>query len=42
MATAGWRISRRQFFRTSCGMAAAFVALNEIYGNPLQPCVHVL
>ena len=35
-------LNRRQFFRTSCGMAAAFLAMNEIYGNPLQPCVHVL
>ena len=26
-------LSRRQFFRTSCGMAAAFVAMNEIYGG---------
>jgi len=29
-------LSRRQFFRTSCGMAAAFVAMNEIYGNVFQ------
>ena len=29
-------LNRRQFFRTSCGMAAAFVALNEIYGNVFQ------
>ncbi len=26
-------LSRRQFLRTSCGMAAAFVAMNEIYGG---------
>ena len=26
-------LSRRQFFRTGCGMAAAFVAMNEIYGG---------
>ncbi|MBY0321988.1 MAG: amidohydrolase family protein [Reyranella sp.] len=26
-------LSRRQFMRTSCGMAAAFVAMNEIYGG---------
>src|SRR3954468_9551917 len=25
-------LNRRQFFRTGCGMAAAFVAMNEIYG----------
>src|SRR5260370_27910846 len=25
-------LSRRQFMRTSCGMAAAFLAMNEIYG----------
>ncbi len=29
-------VSRRQFMRTSCGMAAAFVAMNEIYGNVFQ------
>src|SRR5229473_6700088 len=29
-------LSRRQFFRTGCGMAAAFVAMNEIYGNVFQ------
>jgi uncharacterized protein len=29
-------LNRRQFFRTSCGMAAAFVAMNEIYGNVFQ------
>ena len=29
-------VSRRQFLRTSCGMAAAFVAMNEIYGNVFQ------
>jgi len=29
-------LSRRQFMRTSCGMAAAFVAMNEIYGNVFQ------
>lgn len=26
-------LDRRQFLRTSCGMAAAFVAMNEIYGG---------
>src|SRR5437667_11351280 len=26
-------LSRRQFMRTSCGMAAAFLAMNEIYGG---------
>src|ERR1044071_6375463 len=26
-------LNRRQFLRTSCGMAAAFVAMNEIYGG---------
>src|SRR5262249_22876605 len=26
-------LSRRQFMQTSCGMAAAFLAMNEIYGN---------
>ena len=25
-------LNRRQFLRTGCGMAAAFVAMNEIYG----------
>ena len=25
-------LSRRQFMQTSCGMAAAFVAMNEVYG----------
>jgi hypothetical protein len=25
-------LSRRQFMRTGCGMAAAFLAMNEIYG----------
>src|SRR4026209_28194 len=25
-------ISRRQFFKTAAGMAAAFVAMNEVYG----------
>src|SRR5207248_1407587 len=25
-------VSRRRFFQTSAGMAAAFVALNEVYG----------
>ena len=29
-------LNRRQFMRTSCGMAAAFVAMNEIYGNVFQ------
>src|SRR5262245_33779090 len=26
-------MSRRQFFQTASGMAAGFVALNEVYGN---------
>jgi hypothetical protein len=26
-------LSRRQFMRTSCGMAAAFLAMNDIYGR---------
>src|SRR6201988_1602791 len=26
-------LSRRQFLHTSCGMAAAFLAMNDIYGN---------
>jgi uncharacterized protein len=26
-------LSRRQFMRTSCGMAAAFLAMQEIYGG---------
>ena len=26
-------LSRRQFMQTSCGMAAAFLAMNEIYGT---------
>src|SRR6202022_3390356 len=29
-------LSRRQFMRTSCGMAAAFLAMNDIYGNVFQ------
>ena len=29
-------LNRRQFLRTNCGMAAAFVAMNEIYGNVFQ------
>jgi hypothetical protein len=29
-------LNRRQFLRTSCGMAAAFLAMNEIYGNVFQ------
>ncbi|XIA62736.1 hypothetical protein ACFIOY_25205 [Bradyrhizobium sp. TZ2] len=29
-------LSRRQFLRTSCGMAAAFLAMNDIYGNVFQ------
>src|SRR6202047_3537935 len=29
-------LNRRQFLLTSCGMAAAFLAMNEIYGNVLQ------
>src|SRR5437762_13783105 len=30
-AMPGW--DRRQFLRTSCGMAAAFVAMNQVFGN---------
>src|ERR1700755_627689 len=30
----GW--SRRQSLHTSCGMAAAFLAMNDIYGNVFQ------
>src|SRR5919106_5546435 len=26
-------LSRRQFLQTGCGMAAAFLAMNEIYGS---------
>ena len=26
-------LSRRQFLQTSCGMATAFLAMNEIYGG---------
>src|SRR6266542_1604820 len=29
-------LSRRQFMQTSCGMAAAFLAMNEVYGNVFQ------
>src|SRR6266576_3555689 len=29
-------LSRRQFMRTSCGMAAAFLAMSEIYGPVFQ------
>src|SRR5712672_3385152 len=29
-------LNRRQFLRTSCGMATAFLAMNEIYGNVFQ------
>src|SRR6267154_1630234 len=29
-------LSRRQFLHTSCGMAAAFLAMNDIYGNVFQ------
>ena len=29
-------LNRRQFLRTSCGMASAFLAMNEIYGNVFQ------
>jgi predicted TIM-barrel fold metal-dependent hydrolase len=29
-------LNRRQFLRTGCGMAAAFLAMNEIYGNVFQ------
>src|SRR5258706_14311132 len=29
-------LNRRQFMRTSCGMAAALLALNEIYGKVFQ------
>ena len=27
------RLDRRQFLKTSCGMAAAFVAMNQVYGE---------
>jgi hypothetical protein len=26
-------LSRRQFLQTGCGMAAAFLAMNEVYGS---------
>ena len=29
-------LSRRQFLHTSCGMAAAFLAMNDIYGSVFQ------
>src|SRR5436853_5510673 len=29
-------LSRRQFMQTSCGMAAAFLAMNEVYGGVFQ------
>src|SRR5258705_9463203 len=29
-------LNRRQFMRTSCGMAAPFLAMNESYGNVFQ------
>src|SRR5215831_20240500 len=29
-------LSRRQFMQTGCGMAAAFLAMNEIYGGVFQ------
>jgi predicted TIM-barrel fold metal-dependent hydrolase len=29
-------LSRRQFMRTGCGMAAAFLAMNEVYGPVFQ------
>ena len=29
-------LSSRQFMRTSCGMAAAFLAMNEVYGTVFQ------
>ncbi len=29
-------LSRRQFMQTSCGMAAAFLAMNEVYGNVFE------
>jgi uncharacterized protein len=29
-------LDRRRFLRTGCGMAAAFLAMNEIYGNVFQ------
>jgi hypothetical protein len=29
-------LSRRQFLHTGCGMAAAFLAMNDIYGNVFQ------
>src|SRR4029453_13749578 len=30
-------LSRRQFMQTGCGMAAAFLAMNEIYGSSVFP-----
>src|SRR6267154_2320838 len=33
-------LNRRQFMRTSCGMAAAFLAMNEIYGNVFHVQTH--
>ena len=29
-------LSRRQFLRSACGMAAAFVAMNEVFGPVYQ------
>src|SRR6201988_3882509 len=29
-------LSRRQFLHTSCGMAAAFFAMNDVHGNVFQ------
>jgi hypothetical protein len=31
-------MDRRQFLRTSCGMAAAFVALNDVFGPIFDVC----
>ena len=35
-------ISRRKFFKTAGGMAAAFVAMNEVYAKNAQPVYEVL
>src|SRR4030095_1343089 len=35
-------ITRRRFFKTAGGMAAAFVAMNEVYAKNSQPFFEVL
>src|SRR5688500_11663303 len=35
-------MSRRRFFKTAGGMAAAFVAMNETYAKPSAPIYEVL